>query len=111
VTNALIGKYFLGVHDEAWRSGVVEAATDNEHYLVRFNDLVKINHSTSWPQSLAVVAIDDMARAGRLPGDEMVPPPWLFFDNAEQQQAYEVWLNEPSPDRKPRVVPLRPDRD
>jgi hypothetical protein len=75
VTNALIGKYFLGVHDEAWRSGVVEAATDNGHYLVRFNNLVKINHSTSWPESLAVVAIDDMARAGRLPGDEMVPQP------------------------------------
>jgi len=33
-----------------------------------------------------------------------------IFDNIEQQRAYEAWLNEPAPDRKPRIVPLRPER-
>jgi hypothetical protein len=70
---------------------------------------VRFNGDISWPESLAVVAIDDMAQAGRN-GDENIPPPWLFFDDIEKQRAFEAWLNEPSPDRKPRVVPLRPDR-
>jgi len=106
---ALIGKYFLGVHDESWRSGIVEAVIDDGHYLVRFNDVVRMNDGTPWPESLAVVAVDDIAQAGRN-GDEDIPPPWLFFDNIEQQRVYEAWLNEPAPDRKPRIVPLRPER-
>jgi hypothetical protein len=107
VNNALVGKYFLGVHDDAWMSGVVEAAVDDAHYLVRFNDVVRFTDGSAWPEALAVVAISDMARAGRN-GNDDIPPPWLFFDSEEKQRAYESWLNEPAPDRKPRIVPLRP---
>ena len=42
----LIGKYFLGVHDELWMSGIVEAAVDDAHYLVRFDDLVRFTEGT-----------------------------------------------------------------
>jgi hypothetical protein len=39
---ALIGKYFLCVHDECWRSGIVEAAVNDGHYIVRFDDLAHV---------------------------------------------------------------------
>jgi hypothetical protein len=107
MSNPLVGKYFIGVHDEAMRSGIVEAAIDDRHYLVRFDDLIGLTDGTRWPESLAVVAIDDMARTGR-DGDENVPPPWEFFDDIEKRRVYDAWMNEPTPDRKPRVVPLRP---
>jgi hypothetical protein len=91
------------------RFGIVEAAVDDRHYLVRFDDLVGFTDGSPWPESLAVVAIEDMARAGRN-GNDDIPPPWDFFDSVEKRRAYDAWLNEPAPDRKPRVVPLRPDR-
>jgi hypothetical protein len=101
MSNPLVGKYFVGVHDEAMRSGIVEAAIDERHYLVRFDDLIGFTDGTRWPESLAVVAIDDMVRAGRDGADD-IPPPWEFFDDIEKRRAYDAWMNEPTPDRKPR---------
>jgi hypothetical protein len=99
--NVLVGKYFLGV-DPLSGPGIVEAVIDDSHYLVRFESDGGI------PESLAVVAISDMARAGGT-GQEDEPPPWLFFDTVEQRAKYIAWMNEP-PDGpgKPRIVPLRP---
>jgi hypothetical protein len=101
---ALSGKYFVGVHDGCMRSGVVEAAVNDDHYLVRFDDLIGFTDGSKWPEALAVVAITDLVVGS---GDDDKPPPWLFFDNLEQRAKYEAWLNEPPPDLKPRVVPLR----
>src|SRR5271169_2461401 len=49
---ALNGKYFLGVHHECMRSGVVEAAVNDGHYLVRFDDLVGFTDGSKWPEAL-----------------------------------------------------------
>ncbi len=75
MSTALIGKYFLCVHDECWRSGIVEAAVNDDHYIVRFDDLVRFNEDVAWPGSLAVAAINDMVENG----SNDAPPPWLFF--------------------------------
>ena len=106
MSTALIGKYFLCVHDEYWRSGIVEAAVNDGHYIVRFDALVRFNEDFPWPESLAVAALSNMVENR---GND-APPPWLFFDNPEQRSKYEAWLNEPRSDRKPRVPPLRPGR-
>jgi putative SOS response-associated peptidase YedK len=37
------------------RSGIVEAAIDPRHYLVRFDDVIGYTHCSEWPASLAVV--------------------------------------------------------
>jgi hypothetical protein len=95
----------LGVHDDRMRSGVIEAAVNDYHYLVRFDDLIGFTDGTKWPESVAVVAIIDMARSG----EANEPPPWLFFDNLEPRAKYQAWLDAPPSDRKPRVIPLRPD--
>ena len=96
---ALIGKYFIGVHYGGLRSGIVEAAIDATHYLVRFDDLIGFTDGSKWPVSLAVVPISDMVQGGM---DEDEPPPWAFFDDQEQRARYEKWLSEPPT----RVVPL-----
>ena len=49
---ALVGKYFFGVHDGAMRSGIVEAAIDPRHYLVRFDDVIGFTHGSEWPGRL-----------------------------------------------------------
>jgi hypothetical protein len=103
--NALVGKYFIGVHDGGMRSGIVEAAIDATHYIVRFDDLVGFTDGSKWPVSLAVVPISEMTQGGM---DKDEPPPWEFFDDEEQRARYEDWLNEPPKDRTPRVVPLKP---
>ena len=100
---ALVGKYFIGVHDGGMRSGIVEAAIDPRHYLVRFDDVIGFTHGSEWPASLAVVPISDMTQGGM---DKDEPPPWAFFDVQEQRVLYEEWLNKPSTDRTPRVVVL-----
>jgi hypothetical protein len=83
---------------------LVEAVIGDSHYLVRFDSDGEI------PESLAVVAISDMARAGGT-GNEDEPPPWLFFDTVEQRSKYVAWINEPSDGPgKPRIVPLLPRR-
>jgi hypothetical protein len=100
---ALVGKYFIGVHDGGMRSGIVEAAIDPRHYLVRFDDVIGFTHGSEWPASLAVVPISDMTQ-GCMDKDE--PPPWAFFDDQEQRARFEKWLSEPPTDRTPRVVLL-----
>ncbi len=100
----LNGKFFLGVYDDCMRSGVVEAAVNDDHYLVRFDDLIGFGDGSKWPEALAVVAITNMIGSG---GDEG-PTPWWFFDNLEQRAKYEAWLSEPPRDLKPSVIPLRP---
>jgi hypothetical protein len=76
--------------------------------LVRFNDVVLMNDCSPWPESLAIVAISDMARDGRN-GDDDIQPPWLFFDDVEKQRTYEAWLKEPAANSRPHIVPVRPD--
>jgi hypothetical protein len=100
--SAITGKYFIGVYDECMRSGVVEAVINDDHYLVRFDELIGFDDGSKWPEALAVVAVANMVGGG----DEG-PPSWWLFDNLEQRAKYETWLNEPPPDLKPRVVPLR----
>ena len=101
---ALVGKYFIGVHYGGLRSGIVEAAIDATHYLVRFDDLIGFTDDSKWPVSLAVVPISDMVQGGM---DEDEPPPWAFFDDQEQRaRYYDKWSSEPPTDRTPRVVPL-----
>jgi len=100
---ALVGKYFIGVHDDSMRSGIVEAAIDATHYLVRFDDLIGFTDGSKWAPSMAVVQISDMTLGGM---DKDEPPPWAFFDDQEQRVRYEQWLSEPPTDRTPRVVPL-----
>ena len=100
---ALVGKYFFGVHDGAMRSGIVEAAIDATHYIVRFDDFIGFTDGSKWPPSLAVVPIGEMAGAADAAMDEDKPPPWYFFDDQDQRARYEEWLNQPS---KPQVVRL-----
>ena len=101
----MIGKFFIGMHDDCMRSGRIEAAIDGGFYLVRFDDLIGFDDGTKWPESLAVVAVTTMTGCGC----EHAPPAWQLFDNAEQRAAFEAWQNAPEPDRKPRVVSLRSD--
>src|SRR6516165_584151 len=96
---ALVGKYFIGVYDGGMRSGFVEAALGETHYLVRFDDLIGFTDGSKWPVSLAVVPISDMTRGGM---DEDEPPPWDFFDDQDQRARFDRWLSEPSTDRTPR---------
>ena len=100
---ALVGKYFIGVHDGSLRSGIVEAAIDATHYLIRFDDFIGLTDGSKWPPSLAVVPISDMTLGGM---EEDEPPPWAFFEDQEQRACYYEWLSEPPPDQTPRVVPL-----
>src|ERR1700676_2572305 len=100
---ALVGKYFIGVHDGSMRSGTVEAAIEAANYLVRFDDLIGFTDVSKWPPSQAVVPISDMTLGGE---DADEPPSWMFFDDQEQRARYDEWLNEPPADRTPRVVPL-----
>src|SRR5260370_1163178 len=96
MSDTLVGKYFLGVHDEQWSSGIVEATVDGAHYLVRFDDLVRYTEDSSplmHAGALAVVALSDMVRAGRSSDDD-IPPPWLFFDDVGLRAKYQAWLDE-----------------
>jgi hypothetical protein len=101
---ALIGKYVIATFPHP-QTGIVEAAVDDTHYLVRFDGG---GGSATEPETLQVVAISDMARAGGTGRDDE-PPPWLFFDDVEQRSKFLTWLNEMPPDGKPRVVPPRPN--
>ena len=95
----LVGKYFMATdpHDD----GIVESALGDGYYLVRFE-----GRAGSPPEAFAVVALSDMARTGGS-GKEDEPPPWLFFDSAEERAKYRAWITEPSDPNKPRVVPMR----
>lgn len=84
MTTALVGKYFIGVHDDILRAGIVEAAIDATHYLVRFTDESKS------PPAMAMVPLKYMSMSGL----DIEPPPWSFFDTPEQRAEYVAWLNE-----------------
>jgi hypothetical protein len=101
---ALVGKYFIGVHDGSMRSGIVEAVIETRHYLVRFDDFIGFTNGSKWPPSLAVVPISDMTSDGM----EDEPAPWAFFDDQEQRARYEQWSREPPTDRTPRIVQMQP---
>lgn len=102
---ALVGKYFIGVHDGGMRSGIVEAAIDVHHYLIRFDEFIGFTDGSKYPPTLAVVPIHVMGVDCKHDHDDE-PPPWLFFDDQDQRARYDDWLNEPPKDRKPRVVVL-----
>jgi hypothetical protein len=96
---SLVGKYFLGFSG-GHNTGVIEAAVDGAHYLVR------CDADRGRPEHLAVVAVVDMAG-----GDgEEEPPPWALFDDAAQREKYIAWVeaDPDDPSRKFRVVPLKP---
>jgi hypothetical protein len=97
---ALVGKYVIATFPHPL-AGIVETAVDDAHYLVRFES------DGDMPETLQVVAISDMARAGGTA--ESDPPPWLFFDGIEERAKFLAWMNETPPDGRPRVVPLRPN--
>jgi hypothetical protein len=63
----LIGKYCLGTVPHCGL-GRVEAAVDDLHYLVRFEE------DEGMPEHLTVVALSDMVRAGSNDADDMPPP-------------------------------------
>ncbi len=90
----LVGKYFVAPQTGA---GVVEAALDDAHYLVRYETDFGV------PEHLEVVAIRDMVGAGADDG----PPPWAFFDTIEQRAKFQAWMNEPENPNRPRVVPFK----
>jgi hypothetical protein len=82
-------------------TGRVEAVIDDDHYLVRFDP-----GSDGSPEAFAVVALDDMVRAGR-EDEEEGPVHWLFFDTAEDRAKFRAWMETPEDPNKPRVVPMR----
>jgi hypothetical protein len=98
---ALVGKFFIGVHGGGMRSGIVEAALEAAHYLVRFDDLIGFTDGSKWPPSQAVVSLSYMTWGGE---DQDEPPPWMFFDDHEQRARYNEWLNDLTTDRTPCVV-------
>jgi hypothetical protein len=95
----MIGKYFIGVHDEAMRSGIIEARVSDHHYLVRFDEFIGFTDGSKWPESLAVVPVCDIV-------GYKDPSPWDLFDTTEQRAAYQARLDQPAAD-KPRVVHIR----
>ena len=85
------------------RSGIIEAAIDQAHYLVRFDELIGFTDGSKWPPSMAVVPLSRMLEGD----DEDAPPPWLFFDDPDSRARYEAWIAEETPDRGPRIVPFK----
>ena len=97
-TTLLIGKYCIGTSPCAGPCRI-EAAIDDEHYLVRFDA-----DEGGVPEHLCVVALSDMVRAGC---DDDDPPPWLFFDSVEQRAKFLVYLNdEPTTPVNPKLMPM-----
>jgi hypothetical protein len=70
MSDPVVGKYFIGVHEGGMRSGIVEAKINDGLYLVRFDDLIGFTDGSHWPESLAIVAVADMARPGHDGEDE-----------------------------------------
>jgi hypothetical protein len=95
----LVGKYFTATFPH-W-DGRVEGVIDSAHYLVRFDP-----GSDGSPEAFALVAIDDMVRAGR-EDEEAGPIHWLLFDTPEQRAKLRAWMEAREDPNKPRVVPMR----
>ncbi len=96
----LVGKHFVAPFPH--EDGIVEAVIDDEHCLVRYEAT-----AGGPPESLAVVALSDIVRAGNIGEDDEVPN-WLFFDSLEQRNTYRAWINQPDGSDKPRIVYMRP---
>jgi hypothetical protein len=84
----LVGKYFLD-GDQHSGPGVVLAAIDDTHYLVR------LDSDGDMPAHMCVVAISDMARAGGTGKDDDAPP-WAFFDDITERAKFLAWIDGPS---------------
>jgi hypothetical protein len=101
MTAILIGKYFLA--PPPYAGGIIEAAVDDVHYLVRYD---AYPNGRDAPEALAVVALSEM-----LTGRDGERLHWLFFDSAEHRSKYWAWVTKlpDSPTEKPRVVSMRRD--
>src|ERR1700733_8076136 len=97
---ALVGKHVIATFPHPL-AGIVETAVDDAHYLVRFE------RDGDMPETLQVVAISNMARAGAPP--EKAPAPGLFFAGNRQRRNFQGLMNKTPPAGRPRVVPLRPN--
>jgi len=99
MTAILIGKYFLA--PPPYAAGVIEAAVDDAHYLVRYD---AYPNGRDAPEALAVVMLSEM-----LTGRDGERLHWLFFDSAEHRSKYWAWVTElpDNPREKPRVVSIR----
>jgi hypothetical protein len=75
MTAAISGKYFLGVHNECMRSGVVDAAVNDDHYLVRFDDLIGFADGSKWPEALASRSVSGRRLDCAPPWRVITPPP------------------------------------
>jgi hypothetical protein len=95
----MIGKYFIGVHDEVMHEGIIEARI-SDHYLVRFDGFTSTDGPVC-PERLAVIPVANMVGHCK-----DCPPSWDLFDTIEQRAAYLAWLDAPPAD-KPRVVHIR----
>ena len=101
MANPLVGKFFIGVHDWGMRSGIVEAAIDDRHYLIRFDNVAGVTND--WPTSMGIASIEAMIGSP----SEDDPPAWNLFDTEEQRSKYTTWVNQ-EPEGGPRIVRLNP---
>jgi hypothetical protein len=95
----LVGKYFIAT----FRIGMGEL---RQLSTMSITSSVSIPAVTAHPRPFAVVALDDMVRAGR-EDEEEGPAHWLFFDSADDRAKFRAWMETPEDPNKPRVVPLR----
>jgi hypothetical protein len=103
MTAVLVGKYVIGSYPHP-HLGIIEGTVDDAHYLVRFEPEDK----DDMPETLQVVALSDMVRAGGIGADDEAVP-WLFFDGIEQRAKFLAWMKTPPPDDptgKSRVIPM-----
>jgi hypothetical protein len=79
-TATLVGKYFIGVHDECLRSGIIEAAIIGGFYLVRFDELIGFTDGSKWPDPQHDVERlhTGTIAAGRQRDDAVGPLSWLL---------------------------------
>lgn len=105
MANPLVGKFFIGVHDGSMRSGVIDAAVDDQRYLLRFDNLV--GAVFDWPASMGISSIENML--GSFGSDEEGTPAWDIFETEEQRSTFNTWINqEVEGATGPRVVRFGP---
>jgi hypothetical protein len=91
----------MGIYNDALRSGIIEAAVNDSHYLVRFDKFIGFTDGSTFPESLAVVPIAEMI--GIVHGDDDMPMSWEFFDNPQQRAEYQAWLEAPPVDGRAQL--------